>query len=271
MLKRLLPVFGVAAISAALLMAQERPGQPGTQPGQGDKTGDRAGQGGMAASIDGNWTVVNAARDGKAVDGADKMTVSIKGNVVTFAGGAGGVGDKNQMRALRLDFGPQGTIRVAEAGADGKFGDTGGTGKDRPGAGGTAVPPTGGTQPGAGAAQPGSAGGIGGADRHGTMSGVYVLTHDYLAISVFDVGTGTGTGGVRPGGAGGTGKDPQPGGAGGAGGTQPGGTGAGGTQPGGVGGTAGQPGATAGSPQLKTHVSVILKRSGGAGNPGGRP
>jgi hypothetical protein len=259
MIKRLLPVFGVAAISSALVVgAQDRQGQPG-QPGQQGKVEDKAGQPGATATVEGNWTVVSAARDGKAVNGADKMTVSIKGNIVTFTGG-GGLGDKNQMRALRLDFGPEGTVRVTEAGADGKFGDVGGARKDPPGVGGTAV------APGGAGTQPGGAGASG--DRHGPMSGVYVLTHDYLAISVFDAGPGAPGPGAPdrvPG------KEPRPGAAG----AQPGGTGAqpGGTataQPGGVGGTPAQPGGiTGGTPQLKTHVSVIMKRAGGPGTPGG--
>jgi hypothetical protein len=107
------------------------------------------------------------------------------------------------------------------------------------------------------------------------MTGVYVMTPDYLAISVFDAPAGAGRpGGARPGerrgaaganpGANGTpppaatGAGQQPGGEGAA---RPGRTG-GATQPGGIGAT--------GSPQMKTRVSVILKKSGGAGG-AGRP
>jgi hypothetical protein len=241
---RLFPALFVASLTAALVVAQERPGQPG-QPGQPGKGGDKGGQPGTATSLDGQWTVVSAARDGKAVDGTDKMTVTIKGNVVTFTAGVGGQADK-QMRALRLDFGPNGTVRVAEANADGKFADPGtrpggdrpGGDKDRPG----------GERPGT-AAQPGGAGQPGGtAATGGTMTGVYVLTPDYLAVSVFDAGTGTRPG-DRPG------ADRPPAGAAG----QP-GTGAG--QPG-----TGAAGADRG-PQVKSLVSVILKRTGAGG---GRP
>src|SRR5215212_2557683 len=57
---RVFPVLTVAAISAALVAAQERPGQPDRQPDRGsDKGGDRGGQPGMAVSLDGNWTVVS--------------------------------------------------------------------------------------------------------------------------------------------------------------------------------------------------------------------
>lgn len=288
MRSRLIPIFAVAAISAALLAAQERPAQqpPGTLPGgqPGAKAGAPGSQPGSMTSLDGDWTVVSASRDGKAVEGADKMTVHIKGNVVTFAGAPGGA-DK-QMHALRLDFGPRGVLRVTEAGADGKFG----TGGDRPG--GTGTPPPGGgtttrpggtgtTQPGGTGTQPGGIGGTGagGLGEHGMLSGVYVLTPDYFAVSVFttsglgsDRPGGLGTpGGERPGGLGTpppTGTNPggttRPGGTGttqpGGTGTQPGGTGTG-TQPGGGIGAGGL-GGTMGGPDMHSHLSVILKKGG---------
>ncbi len=236
--------LAVAALAAVTVLAAGQPDRP--TPGQPDKGGKAGGTGDSATKLDGEWTVVSAARDGTAVDGADKMTVTIKGNVVTFGGA--GAGDKSKMRSLRLDFSPNGTVRVAEAGADGKFG-TGGTGTNpgdkggtMPPAGGKEAPPAGGT-----GTNPGGAG----AGATGTMSGVYVCTPDFLAISVFTSGTGTGAGGTgtTPAGTGTTppagGKNAQPGGTG----TQPGGTGA---------------GAAGSGPQMKTHVSVILKRSGGA-------
>ena len=80
---RLIAILLTAAFPAVLLLAQERPGQPGGTGQPGSAAGTATG------SVDGTWTVVSAARDGKAVDGADKMTVTIKGNVVTFASGAG--------------------------------------------------------------------------------------------------------------------------------------------------------------------------------------
>jgi len=234
--------LAVAALAAVTVLAAGQPDRPAPG-GQPDKGGRAGGAGDKTTSLDGEWMVVSAARDGTAVDGSDKMTVTIKGNVVTF----GVADDKSKLRALRLDFGPNGTVRVAEAGADGKFGDsTGGTGTN-PGDKGGTTPPAGGkdTQPGGTGAQPGGTG----AGAAGTMSGVYVCTPDFLAISVFTSGTG-GTG-TNPGGAG---ARPPAGGTG----AQPGGTG---TQPGGTG--AGATGTGAG-PQMKTHVSVILKRSGGS-------
>jgi len=251
---RLAFFFIPAVFAAALVNAQERPGQPGERPGAGDRPG-QAGDAGGTGSLDGTWTVVSAARDGKAVDGSDKITVTIKGGVVSFVGGAGAGGaDKGQMRSLRLNFGPRGIVHVSEANADGKFDASGDTG--------SGANPGKGTQPGGQPAaggtgnQPGGAGA--GATNRGTMHGVYVMTPDFLAISVFDSdmgagGTGT-TPGTRPGG---TGTTPGAGGT-----TQP------GTSTPGAAGTAGG----LSGPQMKSHVSVVLKRSGaagGTGNPGG--
>jgi uncharacterized protein (TIGR03067 family) len=188
-MRKVYAIVLASLLGGAVGVAQQpdRPPQPGTQPGAGDK----------AASLDGQWTVVSCAKDGAPVDKSDKLTVTIKGNEVTFAGGD----DKTQMRALRLDFGPNGTLRVTEAGTDGKFDTT------RPGG-----------QP---AAQPG------GSDQKGPLTGVYVLTPDYLAVCVN--------------------KSTAPG-------DKPGGTG---DKPG------GQAGTTAGSPEMKSHMSVILKRATG--------
>jgi hypothetical protein len=254
--------LAAAALAATVVFAAGQPDRPRPD-GQPDK--GKAGGAGAGVSLDGEWTVVSAAREGSAVTGADKMTVTIKGNVVTFGGTGAGAGadDKSKMRALRLDFGPNGTVRVAEAGTDGKFGTggTGGTGGDKGGTGTT--PPTGGDKGGTGTI-PGGTGGTGGTiGTTGTMSGVYVATQDFLAISVFASGTGTGGTGTGGTGTGGTGTGGT--------GTNPGGTGttppAGGTTPP-TGGTATPGGAGAGAglgagPQMRTHMSVILKRGGG--------
>jgi len=254
--KSLLSAVLVVLFAAAVIGASQ-PDRPASadQPDR-TKAGATADK---AASVDGEWTVVSASRDGSAVDGADKMTVTIKGSVVTFASMAGGGNDKSKMRALRLDFGPQGTLRVAEAGADGKFGTGGTGGTGTPGGtgtnpGGRDTPPAAGTgtQPGGTGTQPGGLG------TAGSLSGVYVMTPDFLAVSVFTPGTGTGTGGSgRPGGTGSTpggqNDTPPTGGTG----TQPGGAG---TQPGGTGS-----GATTAGPQMKTHLGVILRRGGSGG------
>ena len=72
-------------------------------------------------SLDGTWTVVSAARDGKAVTGADKLSVTIKGNIVSFTGSGGA---EKQMHPLVWNSVPN-TLRVSEANADGKFSDPG--------------------------------------------------------------------------------------------------------------------------------------------------
>ena len=101
------------------------------------------------------------------------------------------------------------------------------------------------------------------------LTGVYVLTPDYLAVSVFDGNTmgrdGIRPGADRPGGRPGTrpgGTGTNPGGSG----TAPGGTSSG-VQPGGVGGAPPRGTLSSEGAQLNTHLSVILKRNGGAGKP----
>jgi hypothetical protein len=191
--------------------------------------------------------------------------VTIKDNVVTFNGTGGA---EKHMRSLRLDFGPAGMVRVAEANADGKFDAPATRPGDRPndrpaarpGGAGTNPGEAGGATPpgGAGAGQPGGTGTGGtGTARAGGMTGVYVLTPDYLAVSVFDAPT-VGSGGRpgdrpndRPGDRPGT---ERPGGGSGTGTAQP-----GGTQPGGT--------AATDNPQLRSHVSVILKRNDRPGRP----
>jgi len=294
MKKRLVPIVAATLFAAVLVSAQEvqptqrdRPNrQPptGSQPGLGTDN-DKGGLSTMTA-LDGNWTVVSAARNGNTIDGADKLNVTIKGNVVSFTGSGGA---EKQMRALRLDFGPHGMLRVHEANADGTF--------DRPGARpvgdrpgdrplGRPVEPPGRERP---AGRPADTGippvGRSTTDMAMGMTGVYVLTPDYLAVSVYDANRigrdGTRPGldrpgdrpGARPGDRPGAQPGTRPGGTG----TNPGGTG---TQPGagsstqpsgtGIGGTgAGQPGGTLRTegPEMNTHISVILKRNGGNGRP----
>ena len=259
---RVIPVLAVTLFAALLASAQERPTQPDRRPGAGGQPGIGVDKAGMT-SLDGSWTVVSAARDGKAVTGADKLSVTIKGNIVSFTGSGGA---EKQMHPLRLEFGPRNTLRVSEANADGKFSDPGSRpGGNRPGAdrppGDRPVTQTNGT----GATQPGRSG----TDLTMGLTGVYVLTPDYLAVSVFDGNTmgrdGIRPGADRPGGRPGTrpgGTGTNPGGSG----TAPGGTSSG-VQPGGVGGALPRGTLSSEGAQLNTHLSVILKRNGGAGKP----
>ncbi len=238
---RIVGVLAAAGVAAVALAApQDRPGQ--TQPDRANRAADQP------VTLDGEWTVVSAARAGAAVDGADKMTVSIKGNTVTFNSAA--AGGPNKMRAMRLDFSGNGRLTVREANGDGKFDTPGGTGTT-----GTAPPATT-TPPPAGGTDANRATDATRTTTAGAMSGVYVLTPDFLAISVFEpsgsgtrtapaTGTGTGTNpGTTP-----PADAPAPP----AGGTaaQPGGTGPGGSA-----------GITALGPQMKTHVSVVLRKAG---------
>lgn len=178
---RTLVVLFAALFATALVTAQNPPGLPGgggQPPVPPDRSKDDKAAGQLTTTLtnlDGNWAVVAASRGGRAVDGADKMTVTIKGGVVTFEG----TDPKAGMRAVRLDAGANGTLRVAEAGADGKFGPGTVVNPDRAGVGGpgTNTPPS---QIGGGGTPPDRTSGAGSG-----MTGVYVQTGDYLAVSVF--------------------------------------------------------------------------------------
>jgi hypothetical protein len=142
-----------AIILAALLSADDKAGQPAAA---GGRPGDL---------IDGTWTVLSVEKNGQPVPGAKNMTVHVKDNIVTFdsRGGEadkdnkGDNGNKGQMPGMRVSFGPNGTILVAEANGDGVI--------ESPGA----RPPVGGRS-------------------HGSVkTGVYILSHDYMAICIHDV------------------------------------------------------------------------------------
>lgn len=282
---------------------------PGTSPPAGADRGtaaDRTAAGAAGnVSLDGNWTVISLERNGQPVPNAASMTVTVRGNTVTFdAGKATGGAEPNQMRAMRLDFGRNGQLYVTEANADGKFGTGGtgsgtggsGTGTDRSGTGSTTGSPPSGTNPrdNGTAGRPGDdskfptpAGGGAGAIPAGSKSGVYVLTQDFFAVCIHEEAGRTGSPGTdRPG----TGTDrPNPD-------KQPLSTqrpsatdvpvpdrpatdragtdtdraGTGGTQPRAPGDRAADRGSAAGGmmPQSRSYCTVILKRAGGAGQPG---
>lgn len=197
----------------ALVTLAQPPGVP-DRGAAGDRPADRAGAAGMM--LDGTWTVVAIERQGRAVPTV--RTATLRNNVLTFdaaGGGASGTGGDRggagtgtgtggtgtggagvgatgtgALLPMRLEFGPTGTVRVMEmAGGAGGAGGTGGA-ADRAG--------------GAEAAGGGASG----------RTGVYVMTSDYLALSVLDTGTGSDlTAGGRAGGTGTGGTDRGAGGA----------------------------------------------------------
>ncbi|MBX9626167.1 MAG: hypothetical protein K2X82_20380, partial [Gemmataceae bacterium] len=127
-------------LTAALAVGQPPTGndRPAGQPAAPGAAADRAAPPGNV-SLDGNWTVVCLEKNGQPVPNAANMTVTVRGNTVTFdAGKATGqpAAGPNQMRAMRLDFGRDGRVYVTEANADGKFDIAPGTGArpdtDRP-------------------------------------------------------------------------------------------------------------------------------------------
>ena len=65
-----------------------------------------------AVSLDGNWTVLAAEKDGKPMPDAKNMTVTAKGNTVTCSGK-----DGKPATTMKVEFGPNGTITVHETSA----------------------------------------------------------------------------------------------------------------------------------------------------------
>lgn len=239
-----------ATLLTAVVLAQ--PPQPPGQPPQPGQPGAIPRAGAAAQSLDGDWQVIALEKDGRPVDGAATFTVSVRNNVVTFSGGE----ERNRPHAMRVEFGPNGTIRMTEQGAG-----------DRPGAA-PGERPAAGERP--GGAPPGERPAAG-SPTAGAKTGVYIMAGDYLAVSLHDRAAGT-TPGARPGGL----EPTRPG-------APPAGTPPGapptGTQPGATPpatGTAGT-GFSAALPSEKASFSVILKRSGAGrtpgapGSPGGIP
>jgi len=103
----------------------------------------------ITASIEGNWTVVAAEKNGQPSEDCKHLIVNIKDNMVTFSPAPGAPADilnKAKMQPMKVMFGPNGTLKATETNADGKFDPAGGAAK----------------------------------------SGVYILTRDYLAVCVHD-------------------------------------------------------------------------------------
>jgi len=202
-------------LASVLVLLQAPPQQPG-QPGQpGGLGSDR--QGAMMTPLtDGQWTVVACEIDGHKITDDKMKTVTIKGNTVTWTH------DGKQCTA-RLEFGPHNTVRAIELNTGGSAtGSTGAsgagtTGSDRTGASGTTdrtgaagtqdrkdtTNRTGtggqGTSGTAGQGTSGSASsGKSGFDgtNQGVAHGVYVASHDFVALSLVDT-SGHSASGVR--------------------------------------------------------------------------
>lgn len=219
-----------------------QPAQPG-QPIRPDQPGAIPRAGAMAQSLDGDWQVLALEKDGRAVEGANTLTVSVRNNVVTFSGGE----ERNRPQAMRIEFGPNGTVRLTEQGAG-----------DRPGAGAGDRPGGLGERPAAGSPT-----------ASGAKTGVYIMAGDYLAVSLHD--RAGAIPGARPGGLDAPARPAVP-----PAGTPPGAAPPAGTPPG-----AGLPGAAppattpgagtgfaAALPTEKATFCVVLKRSGAARTPG---
>lgn len=62
-----------------------------------------------AVSLDGNWTILAAQKDGKAMPEAKDMTVVAKGDTITCSGK-----DGKPATTMKVAFGPNGTVTVHE-------------------------------------------------------------------------------------------------------------------------------------------------------------
>jgi len=67
-----------------------------------------------AISLDGNWTVLCAEKDGKPMPEAKNMTVTAKGDTITCSGN-----DGKAAMTMKVEFGPHATIKVTETTGDG--------------------------------------------------------------------------------------------------------------------------------------------------------
>jgi len=159
----------------------------------------------MTPLTDGQWTVIACEIDGQKITDDKMKTVTIKGNTVTWTH------DGKQCTA-RLEFGPHNTVRAIELNTGGSASTTGSTGAsgttDRTGAAGTqdrkdttnrtgtSGQGTSGTtgQGTSGAASSGKSGFDG--TNQGVAHGVYVASHDFVALSLVDT-SGHGASGVR--------------------------------------------------------------------------
>ncbi len=87
-------------VCALFVAPQQDPTSP-PKPGDRDAT--------PKFSLDGNWSVLSAEKEGQPMPDAKKMTATIANNTVTCNSDS-----KHDMKTMRLEFGPQATIRVME-------------------------------------------------------------------------------------------------------------------------------------------------------------
>ncbi len=98
------------------------------------------------ASIDGQWTVISAEKNGQPMADAKDMTVTVKDNTITCSGK-----DGKAAMTFKVDFAKIGHARVTEQASA--------VSTDKP---------------------------AGGSDKEMTREAVYVLTNDYLAVCIHD-------------------------------------------------------------------------------------
>lgn len=145
-----------ATLLTALAVLLQPPVQPiPPQPGQAFAPGQPGiNQPAMpsATSLDGTWTVLTLEKNGDVVKDMNNKTITVKNGVATFTNG----NDKREQ--MRLEFGPNGTLRVTDLSNN----------ADQ-----TNAPPPGAIPGGAAAYNP-----------QQIKTGVYIMTHNYFSVTL---------------------------------------------------------------------------------------
>lgn len=88
-------MFAMLLSTAAFFAAEDKPAAP-------------------AISLDGNWVVLAAEKDGKPIPDAKNMTVTAKGDTITCSGK-----DGKPAVTMKVEFAPNGTVKVMETSGSG--------------------------------------------------------------------------------------------------------------------------------------------------------
>jgi hypothetical protein len=144
-----------ATLLTALAVLIQPPAQPvPPQPGQFVPGQPGVNQPGMPAttSLDGTWTVLTLEKNGDVVKDMANKTITVKNGIATFTNG----NDKREQ--MRLEFGPNGTLRVTDL-----SNNTDQTNTPPPGA----IP-----------------GGVAQYSPQQMKTGVYIMTNNYFSVTL---------------------------------------------------------------------------------------
>jgi hypothetical protein len=135
-------------------------GQQAQQPRPADQDRPGARPSATGVGIDGTWKVIYCEENGRAKEGDKDVSVNVQGNSVSFKGGDA------RMQAMRLEFGPQNSVRVVSDPA---------------------------ARPGGNPQNPATGRVDADAARVGTMPtrGIYIPSQQFLCIALTDASAGT--------------------------------------------------------------------------------